>query len=110
MEEKTKEIEKLIIEIYYCSIGKNQEVKPEYALFIINIVVFFFSILSIYTNEDHLSTVMKLYFSKDNIKAVGIRKMARILHFEERTLFSLRKKYCNAIWAIIKFAKKEKLL
>lgn len=106
MKEGTKETENFIVELYYCSIDKSNTVKAESAQFTIDIILFFFTLLSIYTNENHFAIVSSLYFSNENIKEIGVRNMANKLFMEERTLYTHRKKYCKIISSIIEFVKK----
>lgn len=109
MNPKTKDLENEIVNLYYCSIKKKSDIEPEYAEFTINLIKFFFSLLSMYTNENHLLIITKLYFSRGNIKEIGVKTIARKLYLEERTLYSYRKKYCEIIIAIIKYVKEKNL-
>lgn len=102
MDIKTKDIEKELVNLYYCSIKKKSDIDPEYAQYQIDIIKFFFKLLSIYTNENHLVILNKLYFTRWNIKEIGVKATAIKLYLEERTLFSYRKRYCGIINEIIK--------
>lgn len=63
-------------------------------------IMFCFEIISIFTNINHAEIVRKLYFNKDNIIVVGIKKMEKMVFIQERTLLLYRKKYCEVIDAI----------
>ena len=47
-----------------------------------------------------INKVKELYFSKDNVMDVGLKRMEKIVFVQERTLLFYRKKYCEVVNAI----------
>ena len=50
--------------------------------------------------NDFINKVKELYFSKDNVMDVGLKRMEKIVFVQERTLLFYRKKYCGVVNAI----------
>lgn len=81
---------------------KNQDDNSENAKKIIQLLTLSLNSISMFTNQNHYQIFKKLYFTKDNVLAMGISYIARQVFIQERTLYSYRKKYCEIIIAIIK--------
>lgn len=96
---KTMKTEKFIVELYKKSRLKNEEgMKAQKK---IKAILLFFQFISVFTDEDHLTIVQKLYFSKENIVNSGVQATATALYIPERTLLYYRRKYCIVIEMII---------
>lgn len=100
----TRKIEQMLVNLYYCSIKKEHDDEYRRVNDILHFIMFCFRIISVFTETDHAKIVEKLYFNKDNIMVVGLKKMEKIVFVQERTLLLYRRKYCeviNAIFALI---------
>ena len=53
----------------------------------------FYTSISIYDENNHKEIVRILYFSKENILIIGVRKIAARLFMDDKTLYKYRKKY-----------------
>ncbi len=93
----TRKIEEAVIELYKRSVKKEDEIEAEKAAKTIQDIISSFRLISIFTKENHVEIVKKLYFSKDNILEIGIRKMSDKVFVQEKTLYTYRKKYCKII-------------
>lgn len=96
----TRKTELLMVDLYKCSKKKEHDADYKLANNILQFIMFCFEIISIFTNINHAEIVRKLYFNKDNIIVVGIKKMEKMVFIQERTLLLYRKKYCEVIDAI----------
>ena len=89
-----------MVNLYKCSHKKEHDEEYQMANNILEIVMFCFKVISVFTKTDHAKIVKQLYFDKDNIIVVGIKKMENIIFVPERTLLLYRKKYCDVIESI----------
>lgn len=97
----TRRTEKAIIDLYYCSMKKDDNEKSLVAKTIIETIKSYFEIISIFTNENHLNIITNLYFTSKNILEVGTRQMANKVFIQERSLLIYRQKYCAVIEKIL---------
>ena len=91
----TIKTEHKIVEIYKSSKGKSAE--AEQAKNVVNLIIQYFELISLFTNVRHVDIVKRIYFSADNLFVVGMRGIAQRLYLHENTLYSYRKKYCTVI-------------
>lgn len=96
----TRKIEMMLVNLYKCSIKKEHDEEYKFANNIMQFIIFCFEIISIFTETDHANIIKKLYFSKDNVMDVGLKRMEKIVFVQERTLLFYRKKYCEVVNAI----------
>ena len=101
----TRVVERRVIKLFNDSRDQANKEEKDKAQEIIRKILDVFSIISVFENFNHKEIVKKLYFSKNNIEVVGIRKMADLLYMDEKTLYKLRNKYCITVIAIMKSIK-----
>lgn len=90
---KTQRIERRIVDLYKRTKNKEETELQEK----MELLVLCFQMINIFTNEDHLAVVNKLYFCRDNILRIGVRGMSRKVYIPERSLCERREKYCELI-------------
>lgn len=83
------------------TVKKNADNESQQAKQIIELIVFCFRIISLFTNENHLKIVEQLYLTKNNILSMGIRHFSNKLFLDEKTLYAYRKKYGMVILFVI---------
>lgn len=98
---ETRKIERKIVDLYECSKRKDGSSEAIKAKKKVEKIFLFFELLSVFMGEDHVGVVRKLYFSRDNIFTIGIRRMADKVFIQERTLFLYRQRYCKIIDAFL---------
>lgn len=98
---RTRQIECKIVALYEKSKGKEEKQEVLKARRRIQEIIIFFQLLSMFTEEDHVSIVQHLYFSKDNIIEKSIGETAQAVFIPERTLRTYREKYCKIIDKIL---------
>lgn len=96
-----RDTEKTIVDIYYCSRKKEIDKESEKAMDTVNCIIRCFHLISIFTDDNHTAIVKQLYFSKENICAIGSKRIARKVYLHENTLHTYRKKYCSIISLIL---------
>ncbi len=96
----TNAIEKKIVDLYNKSVGKvdKESIKAQTT---IDKILKVFKLISIYDENNHKEIVRILYFSKENILIIGVRKIAARLFMDDKTLYKYRKKYCAVISNIL---------
>lgn len=106
----TRMTEDAIIRIYKCSIKKIDDELKDKAKKSINFIIKCFQLINIFTKEDHAKIVGQIYFSKNNIRTIGVERMSDKVHMHSNTLYSYRQKYCKIIDAILDFIDKNNIL
>lgn len=94
---ETRKTERKIVRLYECSKKADGSASAANAARTVEAILLQFSIVSAFTEEDHLSVLQKLYFSRDNIIKIGVKRMADKVFIQERTLLLYRQKYCRII-------------
>lgn len=56
-----------------------------------------------FTNQNHLQIFKQLYFTKNNVIAMGISYICRKIFIQERTLYAYRQKYCQLILTVVDY-------
>lgn len=94
---ETRKTEMLIISLYQLSLQSDGSEEIKKSKKVIALVCFVLKLLSIFTDENHLQIVDRLYFSKNNIVKIGIKSASEKVYMSERTLYFYRRKYCEII-------------
>ena len=98
----TNDIEQSLINMFKESENEIEKEKVVKANYMINRLLEAFRFISIFDKINHVEIITQLYFTKCNIKELGIRKMADKLFMDEKTLYKLRRKYCEVAKIIMK--------
>lgn len=98
---QTRSIEKKVVDIYEKSIAKGSNAEKENAQRLIAQIRYAFRLIDIFDDSNHLQIIEKLYFCRDNILKLNIRRTADKVFVQERTLFFYRRKYCKVFKEII---------
>ena len=94
---ETRKTEMLIISLYQLSLQSDSSEEIKKSKKVIALVCFVLKLLSVFTDENHLRIVDRLYFSKNNILKTGIKSESEKVYISERTLYFYRRKYCEII-------------
>lgn len=106
----TRKTEMIMIGLYKDSKSKVQCKEVAIAKQTMKLILTCFEMISIFTNYNHVEIVKKLYFTRNNIMAIGLKRMEEVVYIQERTLLVYRKKYCEVVDFLFILIKQYKIM